>query len=227
MQRIKVHILITLILCIIIAVLTAGKADAEIDKAAAEPKTYEEVTGSKEPQKFQYRINREPHLKEFNYIPHIEEVVEEIVEEEVVIKTYYTVNGASLDYGLQEWALECLTNYGHPEYFPFFLAQMYQESSYDIYQVTDGLDYGVCQLRITSHGWFKQMSGRYDWDLCNSVYDNIECGAFLMSRYLTKNDGNIELALSDYFSGEAWWSPEYVEQVSRWFPTLRQINKGA
>ena len=137
---------------------------------------------------------------------------------------HYAVNGAILDYGLQEWALECLTKYGHPEYYPYFLAQMYQESSFEVDQITAGLDYGICQLRITSHDWFKDMSGRYDWDLCNSVYDNIECGAFLMSRYLTKRGGDIELALSDYISGEAWYDAPYIQQVTQWYSTIQELE---
>ena len=135
---------------------------------------------------------------------------------------YYSVNGAKLSETLQDYLYKQLKARGHEEIFKIALCQIYQESAYDSRAISpNGLDRGLCQLRVTYFDYFAQKSGLVEWDIFNPI-DSIYVYAYVMSDYLERT-GDVATALSMYFMGPgSHFCPEYVNDVMKWMKTIKE-----
>lgn len=70
----------------------------------------------------------------------------------------YMVDGDFLDEELQRFAYMTLQAAGIEWWMPYFMLTAYQESSFKVHDITDGLDYGLLQYRIT---YWEERAARY------------------------------------------------------------------
>ena len=137
----------------------------------------------------------------------------------------YTVNGAFLTTDLQNYLYNMLAVRGKASFFPIALCQIYQESRFNPYAVApNGLDKGLCQFRETFFPLFAQESGLVQYDIFNPI-DSLYVYAYLMSKYIDMNGGDIYGALSMYFTGPGGaYCDQYVHDVMQWQGTLREVQ---
>ena len=138
---------------------------------------------------------------------------------------HYKVNGVLMDPDMQDFIYHTCERVGIPDYYPYFLCQIYQESKFDPYVVSkNGLDYGYCQLRIYYHDSLKKLVGHPEWDLINDPFANVYVGAYLMASNINEA-GSYAGALALYFnSGNEEDNNKYILDVTQWYPTLERIN---
>lgn len=136
----------------------------------------------------------------------------------------YSVNGAVLDEDLQRHLWERLNGYGIGYWMPIALAQMYQECSYDIRQVTNGLDCGLLQYRNLYWDEWCDRAGVERGDIFDA-YKQIDVYTAMVAKWIS--DGCTEsIVISNHNSG-AWTYdlvPGYVAEVSRWFDTIERVR---
>lgn len=143
----------------------------------------------------------------------------EEITEEAVETPKWAVNGDRLNDYLQSYLYEQLEERGVAWYYETALCQIYQESRYNASAVNpNGLDMGLCQMRITYFHVFAKEAGLVEADIMNPI-DSIYVYAYLMGKYLTE-EPSIEMALSRYFTGTSTYNDGYVRAVKQWFPTL-------
>ena len=137
----------------------------------------------------------------------------------------YTVNGTLLSPDLQNYLYDQLAKYGKQHIFPISLCQLYQESRYNFLAVApNGLDKGLCQFRETYFPLFAQESGLVQYDIFNPI-DSLYVYAYLMSKYIDMNGGDIYGALSMYFTGPGGaYCDQYVHDVMQWQGTMREVQ---
>lgn len=107
-----------------------------VDRAKEEPK----VTTAPEPE-----TEPEPTTEE----PTFDEPEPRTLVETEPYFPLYMVDGDFLDEELQRFAYVTLQDAGIEWWMPYFMLTAYQESSFKIHDITDGLDYGLLQYRIT------------------------------------------------------------------------------
>lgn len=146
-------------------------------------------------------------------------VAEDVVEEH----RYYSVNGKTLPYALQDYLYDQLKSRGVEYLFQVSLLQIYQESSYNATaQNKNGLDFGLCQFRITYWDGFAQAAGLVQYDIWNPI-DQIYVYAWLMAKYVAE-EGTVNGALSRYFTGiHGSYCDAYVRDVLRWSNTIQEV----
>lgn len=147
--------------------------------------------------------------------------------EEIVIEIpLYTVSGVTCPVEYQEYAYRILCQFGKEWYYPYFLCQMFQESQFIHSPVSaNGLDYGLCALRIYYHKALTAECGHPEFDVINDPYANMYVGIYLMSKNLDASGGDIAGALAMYFnSGSDAANAVYVHDVTKWVSTLVQIR---
>ena len=133
---------------------------------------------------------------------------------------HYAVNGVVLSPYLQEYLYGQLSRYGAEWFFPVALCQIYQESRYKAdAQNPNGQDKGLCQFREQFWEYHAKLSGLYEYDIWNPI-DQLWVYAWLMAQNLQKSGGDIGMALSRYYLGEATYSETYVTAVMQWFGTM-------
>lgn len=143
---------------------------------------------------------------------------------------YYSVDGAILDFDLQDYIYDTLASYDMEWYYYTFLCQIYQESHFNQYCYTphaDGTtDVGLCQLKDRYHAEMIALAGLGpDADLYSNPYDNLACGMALMHRNWTAC-WDINTAMSAYFTGSVnAYSSKYVSDVRSWEPTLMEVER--
>lgn len=168
----------------------------------------------------------------------VEETVEEttIQEEEVgcveedqpiqeeVYESYNTITINNERMNFQYFVYEKCVEFGIEDFFPQIMCQIYQESRFDQSAVGNGLDYGLFQLRITYHDYFKSLCGHPEFDVINDPYANIYVGCFLMSEYY-KETGDWDSALKRYYcSGNEYLDEKYVQDVMQWMKEIEYGN---
>lgn len=132
----------------------------------------------------------------------------------------YSVNGATLSPYLQEYLYGQLARYGAEWFFPVALCQIYQESRYlTNAQNPNGQDKGLCQFREAFWEYHAKLSGLYEYDIWNPI-DQLWVYSWLMAENLRKSGGDIGMALSRYYLGEAQYSETYVQAVMQWINTM-------
>ena len=146
-------------------------------------------------------------------------VVEDVAEEH----RYYSVNGKMLAPELHDYLRAQLASRNIPWMFECSLAQIFQESRYNQYAVApNGLDMGLCQFRITYWDKFAREAGLVTYDIFNP-YDQIYVYAYLMAKYINST-GDAYAALSMYYTGGSYYSAQYVNDVTKWFSTIRTVK---
>lgn len=147
----------------------------------------------------------------------------EEVEETVEQVHYYSVNGKMLAPDLQDCLRAQLASRSIPWMFECSLAQIFQESKFNCNAVNpNGLDMGLCQFRITYWDKFAREAGLVTHDIFNP-YDQIYVYAYLMAKYINST-GDAYAALSMYYTGGSYYSAQYVNDVTKWFSTIRTVK---
>jgi len=151
--------------------------------------------------------------------------------EQVTQHKYYSVNGATLDFDMQDYIYDMLSLYDMQWYYPTFLCQVYQESRYDQnlknYHADGTVDVGLCQLKDKYHAELISLAGLGPRaDVYSNPYDNLTCGMALMHRNWTEC-WDINTAISAYFTGNVnQYDPTYVQDVRKWEYTLMEVDDG-
>ena len=145
------------------------------------------------------------------------------VEETVDHVVRYSVDGHFLGQDLERYLYEQLSARHIDWMYPTALCQIYQESRFNPWaQNKNGLDFGLCQFRVTYFASFAQKSGLVTYDIWNPV-DQIYVYAWLMAEYI-KQEGSVEGALSRYYTGTPGaYCYTYVRDVFRWKNTIQEV----
>lgn len=113
-----------------------------------------------------------------------------------------------LDEDLQDHLREQCQNFGIPEYFDLLQVQLYAESSFREYLVSDTDDHGIAQINATNYEWLHEVLGVDDLD---NPYQSITCQVYIMSKYLA--DYTPEEALSKYNTGTPYPHTDYADRI--------------
>ena len=121
-----------------------------------------------------------------------------------------------LDESMQEF-IYCLS-YGYSVDFPFVMALIERESSFQIDVISASNDYGLMQINKINHKWLTETIGVTDF---LDPYQNIRSGVFILRRLFEKYE-DPALVLMAYNMGETgakrlWkqgvYSTDYVEDI--------------
>lgn len=146
--------------------------------------------------------------------------VEEIVDRSV----RYSVDGLFLGQDLENYLHEQLDARGIGWFYQTALCQIYQESRFNHMAVNkNGLDFGLCQFRITYWGGFARQAGLVSYDIMNPI-DQIYVYAWMMAKYLAE-EGSVEGALSRYYTGHSGYCASYVNDVLQWTGHLQEVKQ--
>lgn len=146
--------------------------------------------------------------------------VEEIVDHAV----RYSVNGHFLGQDLERYLMEQLDARGIGWFYQTALCQIYQESRFNHIAVNkNGLDFGLCQFRITYWDGFARQAGLVKYDIMNPI-DQIYVYAWMMAKYLAE-EGSVEGALSRYYTGHSGCCASYVNDVLQWTGHLQEAKQ--
>ena len=150
------------------------------------------------------------------------DIIETVYQDEAFEEKHITINKERLL--PQDFVYQKCVDFGIEDFFPEIMCQIYQESRFDQSAVGNGLDYGLFQLRITYHDYFKSLCGHPEFDVINDPYANIYVGCFLMSEYY-KETGNWDSALKRYYcSGNEYLDEKYVQDVMQWKGSIEYGN---
>lgn len=151
----------------------------------------------------------------------VEETVSEPTEE---VTPLYRCDGLVMDEDLQEYLYHRLCDYYIEWFFPYAIAQACQESEFDIYNVTNGLDHGLYQYRIT---YWKEKAQRYgfnDPDIFNP-YVQIDIYVQEMQKRINVYGLDLYETISRHFTSDyGTYNAEYVDDVMERFETLERIR---
>lgn len=143
---------------------------------------------------------------------------------------YYSVNGATLDFDLQDYIYKTLKSYDMEWYYPTFLCQVYQESRFSqsamAYHADGTVDVGLCQLKSAYHNEIRAIAGLGpEANFYTDPYANLLGGMALMRRnWMACWDANT--AISAYLTGStAVYSATYVADVRQWESTLVEVKR--
>lgn len=194
---------------------TFGEVESQHEDFIAETETEAETR----------QIRREKVIVEYTESEQSAEVTETATETEPEIQTeattkapaathpIYSVDGDILDLDLQRFAWEELKSKGIEWWMPYLMLTAYQESSFNIYDITDGLDYGLLQYRIT---FWDERAERYGYagaDIFNpyvQIYIYVRQTAARINAGLSVSETISRHKTSDHVTAIDW---EYVEQV--------------
>ena len=148
-----------------------------------------------------------------------EATVEE-VEETAVERHHYSVNGQILAPELQDYLFRQLESRNIGWFYEISLCQIYQESRFNCSAVNLAhMDFGLCQHYQGSFPTSAKEAGLVEYDIMNPI-DSIYVYAYLMSKYISIT-GDVYMALSMYYTGAPVYSAIYVNDVTKWFSTIR------
>lgn len=124
----------------------------------------------------------------------------------------YTVDGETLDHDLQRFMYEELKSQGIEWWMEYAVLTAYQESGFDVYDITDGIDYGLLQYRIT---YWPERSARYGYPDADIFNPYVQIYIYVRQTAERLRSG---LSISDTISRhkQSDWGPydqEYVNQV--------------
>lgn len=145
-------------------------------------------------------------------------------EEEPEPVTRLSVDGHFLGRDLEQYLHEQLESRGIGWFYPTALCQIYQESRFNHLAANrNGLDYGLCQFRITYWDGFARQAGLVSYDIMNPI-DQIYVYAWMMAKYLAE-EGSVEGALSRYYTGHSGYCASYVNDVLQWSGHLQEVKE--
>lgn len=137
---------------------------------------------------------------------------------------HYSIAGHVMPLEWQDYLYAELQKYGTEKLAPYLQAQAFQESRFNTYDITNNLDYGLFQYRIT---WWKhhcEQAGIYgNADIFNP-YTQIKVRAFLASKVYLET-GSIEAVMKRHINGgdernERYWKHEILP----WFEQIERIG---
>ncbi|MBR2591623.1 MAG: transglycosylase SLT domain-containing protein [Oscillospiraceae bacterium] len=148
--------------------------------------------------------------------PEVEETVDHVVR--------YSVDGHFLGQDLESYLHEQLDARGIGWFYQTALCQIYQESRFNHLAANrNGLDFGLCQFRITYWDGFARQAGLVSYDIMNPI-DQIYVYAWMMAKYLAE-EGSVEGALSRYYTGHSGYCASYVNDVLQWTGHLQEVKQ--
>jgi soluble lytic murein transglycosylase-like protein len=100
---------------------------------------------------------------------------------------------------LQQYVYYKCVDYAMPEQYELMLAMMWHESTFRVEVISPTDDYGLMQINICNHEWLEEDLGITD---LQDPYQNIDAGTYIMTKLLTKYDGDANRALMCYNMGE-------------------------
>lgn len=124
----------------------------------------------------------------------------------------YMVDGETLDHDLQRFLWEELNSQGIGWWMEYAVLTAYQESGFDVYDITDGIDYGLLQYRIT---YWSERSARYGYPDADIFNPYVQIYIYVRQTAERIRAGHsIEEVISKHKQSD--WGPfdqEYVNQV--------------
>jgi len=118
-------------------------------------------------------------------------------------KLYHMYSTKGTEYTLeieyQDYLYEMCVKYEIPEHYELLMAQMWHESRFNPNAYSDTKDYGLMQINVCNHA---SLSKRFGKDNFFDPYFSMECGTYMMSKYLKKYN-DVQKALVCYNSGES------------------------
>lgn len=136
----------------------------------------------------------------------------------------YSVNGTVLDTDLQEFLFSELSAKGIEYWMPIALAQMYQESTFDSCQITNGIDKGILQYRCIYWEEWCDRAGVEHGDIFNP-YKQIEVYCRMVAEWIRAGETEAK-TISNHNTG-GWnddFNETYYNDVAQWFDTVQRIN---
>lgn len=136
----------------------------------------------------------------------------------------YAVCGTVLDEDLQTYLYTRLKGFGIEWWMPYAIIQMYQESSFQVNQVTNGLDKGILQYRYLYWDEWCDRAGVERGDIFDP-YKQIAVYTSMVKQWLDKGC-SVAQTISNHNTG-GWsndYSQEYVDQVMRWEDRLTKVR---
>lgn len=159
----------------------------------------------------------------------VAEVVEETREEEVARFTdfeypIYRCDGLVMDEDLQKFLYRCLSEYGIEYFFPYAISMACQESSFNIYDVTDGLDCGLFQYRKT---FWEETCAKWGYPGADIFNPYIQIDIFVRqtARRLNELGCSINETISRHYTSD-WgtYNEKYVADVMKRHARLERIR---
>lgn len=153
-----------------------------------------------------------------------------VVEEEVpttaeeTVTPLYRCDGVVMDEDLQRFLYEQLELHGIEWFFPYAIAQSTQESECDPTNVTNGLDYGLYQYRITFWAEVSERYGYKDADIFNP-YIQIDIYVHQMAKRLNEYGLDVYETISRHYTSD-WgaFNAQYVQDVMERYQKLERIR---
>lgn len=133
----------------------------------------------------------------------------------------YRVNGVLPPYEWQWYLYGRLADRGLEWWYPYAIAQIYQESNWSQYS-TNGRDHGLTQQKGIYWPERSAQAGIPGADIWD-VYAQIHVYVWQMAQYLAAAGYDTGRALSMYYTGADVWSEEYVNHVMRWLDYLEVV----
>lgn len=197
-------VLVTAILCIIIAIVVRSLETYEKETKETPGAETESVIEETEPEQEETEPETEE-TEEMDQLPTLR-FLPETDEEPVIVR----IHGKQLDSEIASYLKQRLESYGIDYWFPYAIAQCFQESSFDPNaENRNGLDKGLFQYRITY--WDFSKGDIFDWRAQIDLYvqqTERRLNQYGCSIYETISRHNT----SDYGS----YNQEYVNQVMQW-----------
>lgn len=159
----------------------------------------------------------------------VAEVVEETREEEVARFTdveypIYRCDGLVMDENLQKFLYKCLSENGIEYFFPYAISMACQESSFNIYDVTDGLDCGLFQYRKT---FWEETCAKWGYPGADIFNPYIQIDIFVRqtARRLNELGCSIYETISRHYTSD-WgtYNEKYVADVMKRHARLERIR---
>ena len=134
---------------------------------------------------------------------------------------FYRVAGYEMPKEVSMFLQECLAQEGIEWWLPYAACQAYQESNFDVWQVTiypSGVDCGLFQFREQFWPDHEAMAGYYgdlmDWRVQCRVYARIIAQRLRSGRTISE-------VISDWYTGGYdGYCQEYVDEVMQWSDRL-------
>lgn len=124
----------------------------------------------------------------------------------------YSVDGDVMDHDLQRFLWEQLNEHGIAHWMPYAMLTAYQESSFDVNQVTNGLDCGLYQYRRT---FWPDTAARYGFRAEDLMNPYVQIVVYVKQTAKRLGQGlGVEETISRHKQSD--WGPydqEYVNQV--------------
>lgn len=204
-------VLVTAIICIIIAIVARSLENYEREmneQTSIEETELESVSESaREETNASVEDTMETYLYEI--VIKTETEATESYDSQIEVKAV-TIRGKTLDPEIAAYLEKRLTDYGIEQWFPYAIAQMFQESGFDPNaENRNGLDKGILQYRKTY--WDFTKGDIFDWRVQIDLY--VQQTERRLNQYGCSISETISRHnTSDYGS----YNQEYVDQVMQW-----------